>query len=126
MTRAVGLLPRIVDNPMREQYHMAWKKLQPSARVSTTEDELFTLRAALINVLTEAHMDCNDWENGWAWIGVLGDFNGGDLCMPQLGIRVPMPAGSIAGMRGGDLKHFIARWNATLVEQLETRIMYGP
>ena len=111
MTQAVDLLFRVIDNPMREQYRMAWEKLQPAAKVSTTEDELFTLRAVLINVLTEAHIDCNDWENGWAWIGVLGDFNNGDLCMPQLGIRVPMPAGSITGMRGRDLEHFIAKWS---------------
>ncbi|KAI9770364.1 MAG: hypothetical protein M1839_003206 [Geoglossum umbratile] len=111
MTRAVDLLFRIVDNPMREQYHAAWQRLLPAVRVSTTENEPFTLRAVLINVLTEAHIDCNDWENGWAWIGVLGDFNDGDLCMPQLGIRVPMPAGSITGMRGRDLEHFIAKWS---------------
>ncbi|KAI9773293.1 MAG: hypothetical protein M1839_002153 [Geoglossum umbratile] len=89
MTRGVDLLFRVIDNPIREQYHMAWEKLQPAAQVSTTEDELFTLRAVLINVLTEAHIDCNDWENGWAWIGVLGDFNDGDLCIPQLGIQCP-------------------------------------
>jgi hypothetical protein len=100
MTRAVDLLFRIVDSPMREKYHTAWKKLCPAVRVSTTEEELFTLRAVLVNVLTKAHIDCNDQENGWAWIGVLGDFNDGDLYMPQLGIQVPMPAGSITGMRG--------------------------
>ncbi|KAI9863551.1 MAG: hypothetical protein M1813_003574 [Trichoglossum hirsutum] len=64
MTRAVDLLFRIIDNPMWKQYRMAWEKLQPAAKVSTTEDELFTLRAVLINVLTEAHIDCNDWKNG--------------------------------------------------------------
>ncbi|KAI9775678.1 MAG: hypothetical protein M1839_000945 [Geoglossum umbratile] len=93
MTRAVDLLFRVIDNPMREQYRTAWEKLQPAAKVSTMEDELFTHCTVLINVLTEAHIDCNDWENGWAWIDVLGDFNGGDLCMPQLGIQGPMPAG---------------------------------
>jgi hypothetical protein len=112
MTRAVDLLFRVIDNLMREQYRMVWEKSQLAAKVSTTEDELFTLRAVLINVLTEAHIDCNDCENGWAWIGVLGDFHDGDLCMPQLGIQVPMPAGSITGMRGRDLEHFIARWSS--------------
>ncbi|KAI9784468.1 MAG: hypothetical protein M1839_002124 [Geoglossum umbratile] len=111
MTRALDLLFCVIDNPMWEQYRMAWEKLQLVAKVSTTEDELFTLCAVLINVLTEAHIDCNDWENRWAWVGVLGDFNGGDLCMLQLGIQVPMPAGSITGMRGRDLEHFITKWS---------------
>jgi hypothetical protein len=66
MTWAVDLLFCIVDNSMQEQYHTAWKKLRSTVRVSTTEDELFTLRAVLINVLTEMHIDCNDWKNGWA------------------------------------------------------------
>jgi hypothetical protein len=101
----MDLLFQIVNNSMREQYHTAWKKLRPAIRVPATEDEFFTLRAILIDVLTEAHIDRNDWENGSAWIGVIGDFNDGDLCMPQLGIRVPMRAGSITGMRGRESKH---------------------
>ena len=111
MTRAIDFLFRIVDNPMREQYRMTWKKLQPATRIATIDDELFTLRAILVNVLTEVHTDCNDWKNGWAWIGIVGDFTNGDLCMPQLGIQVPMPAGSITGMRGRDFQHFITRWS---------------
>ncbi|KAI9766168.1 MAG: hypothetical protein M1840_006735 [Geoglossum simile] len=56
-TRAADLLFAVIDNPMREQYHTAWKKLQPA------QDELFTPRAVLIKLLTEAHTDCNGWEN---------------------------------------------------------------
>ena len=111
MTRAIDFLFRIIDNPMREQYRMTWKKLQPATRIATIDNELFTLRAILVNVLTEVHTDCNDWKNEWAWIGVVGDFTNGDLCMPQLGIQVPMPAGSITGMCGRDFQHFITRWS---------------
>ena len=32
---------------------MTWKKLEPATRIATIDDELFTLRAILINILTE-------------------------------------------------------------------------
>ena len=53
MTWAIDFLFRIIDNSMREQYRMTWKKLEPATRIATIDDELFTLRAILINVLTE-------------------------------------------------------------------------
>ena len=53
MTRAIDFLFRIIDNPMWEQYRMTWKKLEPATRIATIDDEFFTLRAILINILTE-------------------------------------------------------------------------
>jgi hypothetical protein len=45
---------------------------------------------------------------------VFGKFTGGDFCLLQLGIQVPMPAGSIVGIRGSLLKHFVAPWEGYL------------
>ena len=69
-------------------------------------DELFPLRAILVNTHTEPHVDKDDWVGGWAWLAPFGAFTGGDLCVPQLGIRVPMPAGSIVGIQGREFTHF--------------------
>jgi hypothetical protein len=77
--RVVGPLFRIVDNPIRELYCTAWQKLHKGFIYATTENEHFTLCRLLTNVLTDAHINYNDWENRLAWIGVLGDFNDGDL-----------------------------------------------
>jgi hypothetical protein len=65
------------------------------ATAQNETDELIPLRTILINSLTEEHIDSGDWAGGWAWIGVLGEFSGGDLCLSQLGIRAPMPAGPL-------------------------------
>ncbi|KAI9776692.1 MAG: hypothetical protein M1839_009419 [Geoglossum umbratile] len=113
LTKAIDLLFQVVDKCTRNAYHAAFDLLSPGARIHSTEnanEELFPLRAILINSLTEEHVDSGDWKGGWAWLGIFGKFTGGDFCLSQLGIRVPMPAGSIVGIRGSLLKHFVAPW----------------
>jgi hypothetical protein len=113
LTKSVDLLFQIVDPKTRHEYAAAYKNLDPAVKMATTRDEtdeLFPLRAVLINSLTEEHVDLGDWAGGWAWMGVFGDFAGGDFCLPQLGIRVPMPPGSIVGIRGSLLRHFVSCW----------------
>jgi hypothetical protein len=110
---AVDLLFQIVDKRTRDDYLAAFDLLSPGATVyaiKTANEELFPLRAILINSLTEEHTDSGDWEGGWAWIGVFGNFTGGDFCLSQLGIRAPIPASSIVGIRGSLLKHFVTLW----------------
>ena len=114
LTIAIDACFTAIDKPTRDAYHSAYRGLRSGARVSSTEndkEELFPLRAVLINALTEEHTDAGDWKGGWAWLGLFGNFSGGDICLSQLGVRVPMPEGSIVGLRGKELKHFIARWH---------------
>ncbi|KAH0551655.1 hypothetical protein GP486_007126 [Trichoglossum hirsutum] len=113
LTRAVDLLFQIVDKRTRDGYLAAFDRLDPDVKIATTKEmshELFPLRAVLFNTLTEEHIDSGDWEGGWAWLGIFGKFAGGDFCLPQLGVSVPMPAGSIVGIRGTLLKHFVTPW----------------
>src|SRR5579862_5112452 len=93
LTKAIDLLFQIVDKSTRDAYHAAFDLLSPGATVYSTKyanGELFPLRAILINSLTEEHIDSGDWKGGWAWIGVFGKFTGGNFCLSQLGIQVPM------------------------------------
>ncbi|KAH0558486.1 hypothetical protein GP486_004856 [Trichoglossum hirsutum] len=104
---------QIVDKRIRDAYRMAFDLLSPGVMIYSTKntgEELFPLRAILINSLTEKHVDSGDWKGGWAWLGIFGKFTGDDLCLSQLGIRVPMSVGSVVGIRGGLLKHFVAPW----------------
>ena len=71
-----------VDRRTRDAYRAAFDFLSPGATVYSTKyasEELFPLRAILINSLTEEHIDSGDWGGGWAWIGVFGKFTGGDF-----------------------------------------------
>jgi hypothetical protein len=44
---------------------------------STVEDDLFSLRALLINVLTEPHHHGGDLKKGWAWLTPFGAYREG-------------------------------------------------
>jgi hypothetical protein len=90
LTKAIDLLFQIVDKRTRDVYHAAFDLLSPGATVYSTKyasEELFPLRAILINSLTEEHIDPGNWKGGWAWIGVFGKFTGGNFCLSQLVFR---------------------------------------
>jgi hypothetical protein len=117
LTTAVDHLYSIVDPKLRKAYRAAYQRLSPGEKIfCTTENpkqELFPLRAILVNTLTEPHVDSDDWIGGWAWISPFGSFSGGDFCLPQLGVRVPLPPGGIAGLRGRELIHFTSKWSGS-------------
>jgi hypothetical protein len=114
LTKAIDLLCQIIDKCTRDAYCTVFDFLSPDAMVYSTKnanEELFPLRAILINSLTEEHIDSGDWEGGWAWIGVFGKFTGSHFRLSQLGIRIPMLAGSLVGIPRSLLKYFVAPWD---------------
>jgi hypothetical protein len=113
LTEAISILFGALDKNLRNQYRLLTSRLPPEIGVRTAPSELFTLRAVLVNVLSEPHTDDGDWIAGMSWLAVFGKFRGGHLCLPQLGIKVPMPHGSITGMRGAELQHHVDKWDGT-------------
>ncbi|KAH0542472.1 hypothetical protein FGG08_003143 [Glutinoglossum americanum] len=109
LTAAIDLLFSIIDPKLRKAYRAAYQRLGPGEKMfCTTEDpkqKLFPLRAILV--------DSDDWIGGWAWISPFGSFSGGDFCLPQLGVRIPLPPGGIAGLRGKELIHFTDKWSGS-------------
>lgn len=66
---------------MRDEYRRVVQKTANYRRMDTVEEELWTLRAILNNVMTESHQDTNDWINGLVWNAPLGDnLNGSTPC----------------------------------------------
>jgi hypothetical protein len=110
LTRAVDFVFKVLDHSLRHEYRDVFQGLNPSVKISTTEEEVFTLRAVIINLLTEDHVDNGDWRAGLSFLAPLGDFTGADLCLPALKIRVPLPSGSIGSIRGREFRHFITSW----------------
>lgn len=51
------------------------------------------------------HIDFNDYKDGITWVVPLGDWEGGELCLPQLGIKIPICAGQALGVMSGVLAH---------------------
>ena len=51
------------------------------------------------------HLDFNDDPNGVSWVVPLGDWEGGEFCLPQLGIKIPIQSGQILGAMTRILAH---------------------
>jgi hypothetical protein len=65
----------------------------------------------LWNVLSQLHNDKQDPIFGWALITILGGpFTGGELYLPNLGLRVRMQPGDIIFLRGRVLRHLTMDW----------------
>lgn len=54
------------------------------------------------------HVDWHDWKWGYAYVIVFGDFEGGEFCAPQLGIKVPIRPGQIFCVMARVLAHCTA------------------
>ncbi|KAI0832986.1 hypothetical protein F5Y06DRAFT_290337 [Hypoxylon sp. FL0890] len=74
------------------------------------KDDPFVMRAALVNLMTNEHEDQGDWHYGFAGLVSVGEFQGGDLLLRELGLRVESPPGCVQLIRGRELRHSITRW----------------
>ena len=51
------------------------------------------------------HLDFHDYKLGWAWVWCVGDFVEGELCLPQLGIKIPLVPGQMIAFMAWSLAH---------------------
>jgi len=51
------------------------------------------------------HLDFNDDKNGISWIIPIGDWEGGEFCVPQLNIKIPIRSGQVLGVMTRMLAH---------------------
>ncbi|KAA8913722.1 hypothetical protein FN846DRAFT_1018584 [Sphaerosporella brunnea] len=105
-----------VDRELRDAYRQAFATTQNAGdriAAQTFEEELFAYRALLINVLTEPHVDHNDWSKGWAWLTPFGDYTGALFCIPLLQRKIPFQPGSVMGIRGERVEHFTTKWRGS-------------
>lgn len=62
----------------------------------------------VLNLQTLLHRDCMDPRNGWVAMAVFGDYEGGELYLPDLCIRLPYKKGDIVFVRSWALRHFVS------------------
>ena len=63
--------------------------------------------ALLRNLQVDAHKDRSDVPNGWVAMVCLGDFSGGYLALPDLGVKLDFKPGDIILFRSRLLEHFV-------------------
>lgn len=83
VTRVVALLFGIASPEMRDEYRRVVENIAHYRRMDTIEEELWTLRAILANVMTESHQDTNDCINGLVWNAPLGENLKGNCPNPK-------------------------------------------
>ena len=58
-------------------------------------------------MLTTLHRDVLDPPDGWVAMVVLGNYENGELCLPDIGVALPYKARDVVFFRSWALKHFI-------------------
>ena len=116
------LIPDLYDD-----YVGTCQGIKKHHRMDTMEEgEPFTLRALLVNLSTEDHVDSKDCRYGIAALTPFGNFEGtiaprivyvmltdllgADVMLRQLGLRISFPSGSVLLIRGTELAHSTTSW----------------
>ncbi|KAK8090051.1 hypothetical protein PG997_005012 [Apiospora hydei] len=81
--------------------------LPDSAKTATNEQDFCSLFVLGVNAHTQRHRDTGDVKGGLAGLVTLGNYTGGNLCLPQLGLKVPYRPGACALLRGSGLEHLV-------------------
>jgi hypothetical protein len=83
--------------------------------LSTLRDEVdpFGMVAVLINAHTTDHTDQSDWKRGFAGLVALGEYEGGDLLLRELGLLIEAKSSTAQLMRGRELRHSISEYTGS-------------
>ncbi|KAK8017791.1 hypothetical protein PG993_014117 [Apiospora rasikravindrae] len=112
----VRFLVQGVDPEHYSLCRTVYDELPPERRITTSKEDFLSLFTLGINGYTQRHKDTNDMAGGFAGLITLGDYTaniisqhmvGGNLCIPDLGIKVPYAPGACTIIRGDKMDHFV-------------------
>ncbi|KAK7966495.1 uncharacterized protein PG986_000772 [Apiospora aurea] len=88
-----------------------YKALPGGFKTPLSEPTFSTLFVLGINSYTQRHLDKTDVKFGFASLVGLGSYTGGDLCFPQLALKLEYQPGDCVIFRGRELEHFVHDWD---------------
>ena len=91
----------------RTAYIQASKLFTPLQIIDRCPIQCFVGYYLLVNMLTTLHRDVLDPPDGWVAMVVLGEYENGELCLPDIGVQLPYKARDVVFLRSWALKHFI-------------------
>ena len=94
----------------RYNYDKIIKKDSRFAPLATSGRGCWNALALLCNFRVDPHKDSGDVKDGWVAMTCLGKFSGGELCLPQCGVRIPYEVGDVVLFRASVLEHWIMPW----------------
>lgn len=110
LVQILCLLFSIIDPTTYRSY---WSTFQNDSLASSTLFFHVSRRACfhrlvlLRNLQADAHKDCSEVPNGWVALVCWGDFSGGNLVFPDLGVKLDFQPRDIVFFRSRLLEHFI-------------------
>ncbi|ELR07922.1 hypothetical protein GMDG_08570 [Pseudogymnoascus destructans 20631-21] len=117
LAQTIGRLFQEIDPRAYEQYRQNY--LRECAATPELEVFKFSNRscwhclAILINAQVGPHKDNHDVLDGWVAMACFGEFEGGELCLPALGYKIPFQPGDVVLFRSAVLEHWIAPFEGT-------------
>jgi len=106
---------KLLDPELMEQYKKVAEEIDKLDIPFQTqrEGQVFCMTALLVNLLTVEHRDASDWKFGLAAVIPVGEYEGGDLVLRELGLLIQAPSGSAQFIRGCELRDSITKWCGT-------------
>ncbi|KAK6825625.1 hypothetical protein PG987_013119 [Apiospora arundinis] len=97
--KATEIIRLLVKN-LGPNYHELGKticeNIPRGEHIKTADDDFLSLFVLGINAYTQRHRDPSDVHGGFSGHFSFGQYTGGNLCLPQLGIKVPYAPGTCA------------------------------
>ncbi|KAI1081826.1 hypothetical protein F5B20DRAFT_588382 [Whalleya microplaca] len=112
-TSLLGFLMRNLDPNHYQDCRDIIENLPEYYRMRTDEEDFISLFVLGVNGYTQRHSDTNDIAGGMAGLVTLGDYKGGNLCLPQFGLKVPYVPGTCAVIAGDVLDHLVTDYSGT-------------
>lgn len=75
--------------------------------MTTTKRACFQRVVLIRNLAAQPHKDTSDYKDGWVGMCCWGDFTGGHLVIPILGIQLQFKPGDIVFFRSTLLEHYV-------------------
>ncbi|KAK9413547.1 putative Prolyl 4-hydroxylase alpha subunit Fe(2+) 2OG dioxygenase domain-containing protein [Seiridium unicorne] len=105
VSEIIRFLYEPLDPDMYRECREIYQHLPEDAKIKMTEDDFISLLVVGINGYTQRHRDGGDLKGGFAGLVSLGDYKGGNFCIPALGVKVPYQPGVGLVIRGTELEH---------------------
>jgi hypothetical protein len=117
VTQAVGALFEVVNHQNYQRYNRLFHKIADNTAASiirTTSRNCFLGMAVLSGLCCSPHRDSRDTIDSWVADMAFGDFEGGYLEVPQVGLQFDLRPGDIVFIRSALLQHSVSDTTAGL------------
>lgn len=111
MFAVMGLAFSVIDHRMYDRYRASFQKYvgdQPHRQTFVPVDNMAWLTFThVVNLRSLPHVDKLDDAEGWRGMTSVGNYEGGDLILPDYNIRIEFNAGDLCLIRSRVIRHAI-------------------